>query len=185
VAEKTYAQWEGGYVTLRAATLSQLAKGLGVTRGTLARGLGLIEDEELESEAARAQIAAMPLRLGPYRIVPTAIRASGGPHGWALNGGALPISGDLVSGRELIAITVSGDCMAPELNDGEIAIVDVGRKDPRPGQIVFVSSAEEDCLVKRYDVRADGPALCDNAGREYRPNGTRLEGTVVGSFRTF
>jgi hypothetical protein len=77
----------GGDVTLPAAALSQLAKGLGVTRATLARRLGLIEDEDLESEAARAQIAAMPLRLGPYRIVPTAIRPSCRPHGWALNGG--------------------------------------------------------------------------------------------------
>jgi hypothetical protein len=47
---------------------------------------------------------------------------------------------------------------------------------------VFVSSADEHCLVKRYDERPDGPVLCDTAGREYRPNGTRIEGTVVGRF---
>jgi transcriptional regulator with XRE-family HTH domain len=73
-------------------------------------------------------------RLGPYRIVPMAIRAAAGPRGWTLNGGAMRIDSDLVSGRDLIAITVSGDCMAPELNHGHVAIVDVGGKNHVEGR---------------------------------------------------
>ena len=97
--------------------------------------------------------------------------------------GGLAVDTTFARGRDLLRVTVTGDCLAPDLRHGDVVVVDQARKDLAPGQLVVALINDGELLVKRYDVRPSGAVLLDNEGHEYYPDGARIEGLVVASWR--
>lgn len=97
--------------------------------------------------------------------------------------GGIAVEDSFATGRDLIQITVTGSCLDPDLRHGEVVIVDRARKDPRPGNFVIVLTPDGELMVKRFDIRPEGPILEDNEGNTWRPNGSKIEGVVVASWR--
>ena len=80
---------------------------------------------------------------------------------------------------------VSGDCMEPEIMSGDIVIVDLAAREPRPGQIVAALLRDGTMAVKRYERHRGYPRLVDNKGRVYPVDGAQIQGLVVSFIRRF
>lgn len=81
--------------------------------------------------------------------------------------------------RSLLAGIVTGDCMAPEVEPGDIVVWDSARRDANDGEMVVVSH-EGNVLVKRvYRDSVGLILLAANDGSIMMPNGAQLEGIVI------
>lgn len=81
---------------------------------------------------------------------------------------------------QLRAAVVSGDCMHPHVNAGDVVIFDPQARTPNDRQMVVVLDSEGATLVKWYRLDTAGqPYLRAADGTEIRPNGARIIGTVI------
>lgn len=80
---------------------------------------------------------------------------------------------------QLRAAVVSGDCMHPHVNAGDVVIFDPQARTPVDRQMVVVLIPDGAVLVKWYRLGQDGPYLRAADGTEIRPNGARVIGTVI------
>lgn len=92
----------------------------------------------------------------------------------------------LKQGRVLKAISVRGDCMAPEIPDGAVVILDeTAAGDVRNGQVVACSWRDDDgrwCAgVKRFFLRGGAVHLVPNTGETVvlSPERVRIEGIAI------
>lgn len=85
---------------------------------------------------------------------------------------------DLAQGHQLVAARVTGDGMEPEIHPGDVVIMDLSSRSPRPGRLVAVLLEDGGMAVKRCEVDASGPLLVVNRGRSYRPS-QRVQGTLI------
>lgn len=82
--------------------------------------------------------------------------------------------------EHLRAAVVTGDCMHPHVNAGDIVIFDPQARTPQDRQMVVVLDADGSTLVKWYRLGDEGaPYLRAADGTEIRPNGARVIGTVI------
>lgn len=76
------------------------------------------------------------------------------------------------------AAIVTGRCMVPYINPGDIVLIDPDRQ-PTNGEMVVITDDAGDTIVKWYRVDPLGrPFLRAADGTELRPNGARIEGVV-------
>lgn len=94
-----------------------------------------------------------------------------------------------VKPADAFLVGISGDSMAPGLRDGDIALVDRGRKTPgKSGQVYALTDIDGSTRVKRIDLVKDGYILRSDAPdypveARYRldMDRTQIEGLVVWS----
>lgn len=109
------------------------------------------------------------------------VQASGAP-AWDETQETATTLARLAFGRadRLIAAVVTGTCMVPHVNPGDVVILDPAMKSPQDGQMVVLADAEGATLVKWYRVDQLGrPFLRAEDGTELRPNDARIIGTVI------
>ncbi len=137
-------------------------------------------------EPDRSQTAPSASPFGPVVLIPLVnISLSAGMTVYGETREAVPIQADLVAGKNLVAARVTGDCMEPEIMAGDVAIVDISDRAPRPGRLVAILLEDGSMVVKRLEHDAAGSVLVDNKGGSYRPNGGRVQGTIVSVVRTY
>lgn len=113
-----------------------------------------------------------------FVTVPLAsVRVAAGMDIWEPTGNDLTIERDASHGRDLVAMTVMGDCMVPDVLPGDVILVDRNNRLPSVGDLV-VLAGESGPMLKRYDIADGQPILRDSKGGAYRPNGARLVGVV-------
>lgn len=192
VSENAWRMRERGITPLSLEDVPRVAELFALTPDQLVSQLGYgpspepdvatrVEPETVEE--ARAAVPPAAPALGAVRFAPVVAAASAGAAGWEYTGSFLPVSDVMTDALDVVAVRVDGDCLADDLRDGDYAIVDRQRRDPRPGQVVFVIG--ESNLLKRFERRGGRPVLVDNAGNEFEPDGARVEGVVVGVYRPF
>lgn len=98
-----------------------------------------------------------------------------------MSGDTILVEADIVQGRQLVAVSVVGDCMAPEIQPGDVLIVDRDDRTPRDGSLVVAMNEQAEVMVKRFLRDNHGePVLVDNQNGIARPNGSvSIEGVVV------
>jgi transcriptional regulator with XRE-family HTH domain len=86
----------------------------------------------------------------------------------------------LTRASNLRAAVVTGTCMHPDVNPGDVVIFDPGALTPVDGQMVVVLTADGDTLIKWFRRDELGrPYLRARDGTMLRPNGAKIIGTVV------
>jgi len=158
----------------------------GATLQKLAAAFGLTTDELLGAAPRASTIPPQSVRWGSVVTVPIVnVTMAAGQAYYGETGDAVPVAAELAISRTLVASRVTGNCMEPEIMDGDLAIVDISQQHPPSGSLVAVLMEDGNMMVKRYEVREDGSILLDNKGGEYRPNGAKIQGQVVAMNRTF
>lgn len=181
----------GGRPAPSPSILKSIARGLATD--PLAGGIDQSQEEDfydrLMEAAGYSQPGPprMPTIPGGYQAVPHArTKAAAGRYVIEpTQAGAIAVEDSFASGRDLVQVTVTGDCLKPDIEHGEVVVFDRSRKDPRPGDFVIALTPEGELMVKRFDINSEGPLLSDNLGNEWRPNGTTIEGVVVAAWRRF
>jgi transcriptional regulator with XRE-family HTH domain len=146
--------------------LSRIAGVLGCTLSDLTERLVTEETAAprfLQDEGA-AFLAALPYQVFVYNRVPG---LHGGP------GHAVPIQVVWLPAMPrkpgaLIGLRVTGSCMSPDVQDGEIAILDM-EASPLDGDIVAVET-EDGGALRRYHIQGDSYVLtADNPSEDDEP----------------
>lgn len=94
-----------------------------------------------------------------------------------------------VRSQDAVLVGVSGDSMAPGLRDGDIALVDRGRRTVRPGNVYALTDKDGSTRVKRVDIvpnegyilRSDAPDFPAELRIGLDAKAVRIEGQVVWS----
>ena len=93
---------------------------------------------------------------------------------------------------ELSIIRVKGDSMAPTLVDGDEALVDQSRRDPRGGDGIYVLRRDDALMVKRLTVTPSSGLLTissDNQAyptwRDCEPSSLTVVGRTIATIRRF
>ena len=79
---------------------------------------------------------------------------------------------------------VTGECMAPAIEPGDVVIFDSSPREPQNGELVILTVEGEGVIVKRYHVVAGQRVLRSADGQEIRPHEARLEGIVLKIVKT-
>ena len=91
--------------------------------------------------------------------------------------------------QDAVLVGVAGDSMAPGLRDGDIALVDRGRRTVRPGNVYALTDKDGSTRVKRVDIvpnegyilRSDAPDFPAELRVGLDAKAVRIEGQVVWS----
>lgn len=152
----------------KTATLQKIAHALGVSIGSL-----LYESEP--TPAPRAEI------FGAYGRVPLVRPAHAGAEIILQEyGNPEYVPGAMAALGSLLATEIQGDCLEPEIRPGDVVFFDTARRDPQHGEIVVVTSAEGELLLRRAIRTPDAAIWLTNRHNVMeQPNGLRLEGVVV------
>ncbi len=150
-----------------------------------AAAFGMTSDELLgASRSTGTPPTASP--FGPVVLIPLVnISLAAGQTVYGETRETVPVPSDIVAGKSLVAARIAGDCMEPEIMAGDVAIVDISDRTPRPGRLVAVLLEDGGMAVKRLDRDSEGPVLLDNKGGSYRPNGAKVQGTIVSVVRNY
>jgi transcriptional regulator with XRE-family HTH domain len=170
------AELDGGYLS-RLETGKVTSPGI-VTLQKLATALGLSGDAFIPPPAREEATLSTP---GPVILVPVVnitLAAGGAVFGETQE--TVPLSADLApAGHQLVASRVSGNCMEPDLRDGDMVVIDITNRAPHPGQMVAVLMEDGNMLIKRFVHKNGETILEDNQGHEYRPNGAKIQGVAI------
>lgn len=153
-------------------TLRQLAAALGIPAAQLTGDAPRLPPPVRIFE----DVAVLPI------VQNLAVEAGGGSGvgTWIDTGDTTSISANLAHGRQLRAIRVVGDCMAPEIDSGDVVVFDIGRREPQDGEIIVCWVVDPALLVKRFYRLANGnPLLASNDGQRIIPTELLIEGVVV------
>lgn len=149
----------------------------------IATAFDMTPDELLGTSRPSASPPSASL-LGPTVLIPIVnISLSAGATVYGETRETVPFPAERVRGRSLVAARVTGDCMEPEVRAGDVAIVDIGNRSPRTGQLVVVLLEDGGMAVKRFGRDTQGPLLEDAKGGRYRPNGAKVQGILVSILR--
>lgn len=119
--------------------------------------------------------------FGAFEAVPMVRAAHAGTAIVLQESGPLEyVAAGLSYGGALLACEVVGDCLSPTIEPGDVVIFDQRRRSPEHGEIVVVTTAEGELLVRRIVRTPDGaPWLTDRTDTLEQPDGTIIQGTVV------
>jgi phage repressor protein C with HTH and peptisase S24 domain len=164
-------------------TAEQVARILGVPLTELAKRVSepvRWTDDDAETVHAGASPAAytLPESLGARRV--SRYRGHAGPQGTPLGDDVW--DADIFENGEHVSVKVEGDCMEPELHDGDVALV-AKEIEPEPGDIVAFSDGDA-LFFARYRRRGRGASIYNNDGERSLRDVT-LEGVVLESKRNF
>jgi len=184
----------GHIETGRAKTPSQevirsLATALGASEAELLKLAGypvgpVLPPLEYTSEDLLRQLEVR-VRNAPLQVPKTLQPASAG-YGIIADAETVPYMPEPSErNHKFIAVEVRGDCMEPDLHDGEAVIVDTDAS-PQPGRIVLAAHDGE-AIIKRLEQRNGDLYL---VARRKRPaikvtEETRILGVVKGAYRSF
>lgn len=172
------------------STISRILSGATKSTGMeiavkLANALGLSLDELAGQPRARSA-GPRGAAVGPVVLVPLVdVTLAAGQSSFSETGDTVAVDLELARSGHLIASKVSGDCMEPEILTGDIVIVDIADKEPKPGQIVAALLNDGSMVVKRYTRERGYPHLIDNQGLDYPISGAQVQGVVVSVVRRF
>lgn len=188
----TIAAWESGRVqSIDLDSMRKLAPAYGMTVEALARYLSdiaLLTGDRLVITEPPSEPAKQPepydlggvrtMRLALVEVADVTIHA--GREAWRTVG-TFSVPEDLAVGRDVVMVRVVGECLGPEIQDGDLVLIDRGQLSPRSGAIVAVLLEDGELVVKRFGVSPEDrrPILLDNTGETMRPNGARVLGTVI------
>ncbi|MCC6314491.1 MAG: S24/S26 family peptidase [Thermomicrobiales bacterium] len=168
----------------RRAMLSKLAVYAGIPEldALAMAGYATPADEERSPYVASAadlrELAALIRRvITPAVDLPVADQPAS-----ASRGGAPPVGSDTVEwlrGQQVILVSISGDCMDPEICAGDVVHVDRGVLFPQLGSRVAVLTDDGEVMVKRVEREKDQFVLADNRGLRFRPHGAVILGKVI------
>ena len=146
--------------------------------GLVANALGYLTVDELLGATEPLPHPSAPGKLAEVVAIPIVGRASAG----ATYMGEVHISSEEAAGRPLKAIRVDGECLVPDVEPGDTAIIDVAAI-PQEGEIVVVLDAGTgDTLAKWFHRTPEGVAeLHRNDGPPVQLSGgpLQLQGVVV------
>lgn len=173
MTEQGYAAYEQGRARLITTDLPDIARSLGVSRDMLALRLGIISKDL----AGQPQ----PMKVGAYRFlqVVEGVTVSAGMLGWIPTEASVMVEEDFARGRDLVPVRVSGDCLSPRIEHGDVVIMDRSDRRPNPGDVVVVITEQAELMIKEFDRDELGPLLRDYQGNVIRPNGAKIDGVVV------
>lgn len=136
-----------------------IARELGTTVDYLVYGIKAERQDEAEKSPRKRYTLQEILRnIGAWRVVDNSIALDQEVSAHSRKGGHIP-SGladvetlPLVNGRQLYAVRVTGDCMAPSVNPGDTILFDPERP-AQDGDMVVAAKDGERALVKWLDDR--------------------------------
>lgn len=143
--------------------------------------LGALIDRKLDERLANLEHMPIGDAMGGPRIPLVAFTSAG------LGGGG-PVTGyeyvapEQMYGAQLRAARVVGECMAPEVEEGDIVIFDASRREPRNGQLIVATLLDTDeAVLKRFYREGQMVRLQPNRGEPITVQGERLliEGIVI------
>jgi transcriptional regulator with XRE-family HTH domain len=189
----TLAGWENDRVrSISADAVGSLARAYGISTIDVMRRLGIpvrdLPNTPKKSSEPPSEPANQPepydlggvrtMRLALVEVADVTIHA--GREAWRTVG-TFSVPEDLAVGRDVVMVRVVGECLGPEIQDGDMVLIDRGQLSPRSGAIVAVLLEDGELVVKRYGVSPEDrrPILLDNTGETMRPNGARVLGTVI------
>lgn len=150
----------------------------------IANAFGMSPNELLKLIGKHPARVPSVQKLGPVILVPVVnISLAAGSAVYGETNETVPIPADVAPGHRLVASKVTGDCMEPDIRDGDTVIIDLTNHSPRPGQLVAVLMEDGNMMVKRFEQINGIATLIDNKGNEYFPNGAKIQGVAVWSTR--
>jgi len=97
---------------------------------------------------------------------------------WEPTGQSISTDERTARGRQLQAIPVTGDCMAPNVEHGDVVVFDSWSRHPKDGDMVVITRDNQP-HIRWARLERTGVRLLDNDGRELPTHGTILEGVVI------
>lgn len=167
--------------------VSKLENGLvkrpgAVTLSRVAMALGYASIEELVRSAPTAPPRQVRETPAPFASDVVAIPIVGRASAGTTYLGEVHISAEEAAGRPLKAIRIDGDCLVPDVEPGDTAIIDVGAI-PQDGEMVVVlDTSTGDTHAKWFHRTPEGaPELHRNDGPpvSLTPGPWQLQGVVV------
>ena len=153
VSRAAVTQWENGLTKPKGEYIHALAKLYGCTTGYILHG----EDSGVEN--------VIPAPIG-LRHIPIISYVQAGC--WtescdcrAMDGSIETINTDLDLGSMAFALSVRGDSMAPEIQEGDVVVIDPD-VDPLPGDIVAAKNGNHEATLKQFRPRGT-----NEQGQEY------------------
>ena len=184
-------RWMTGQETPRPAYCRKLAKYFKVPEEEVLRAAGhLSPDPSAMTNQAPEGVPLDQLPVGDLLEaiedmvpVPYLGEASAGPGTWNEPVTYLP-KGVLGRRRFVTRTLVRGDCMAPDIRDGETVLVDMAAE-WRDGDIVAATIGNE-VVIKRFKKEGDAYFLVPNEGEPIPVvDGVLIQGVVFGKFMLF
>lgn len=178
----------------RDMSISELARRAGVSQSTISRvvsgetaspGAGILRritevlnlpasallgrSSEVRADIGR-DLASVPLVRVPAH--------AGNDWTWQDSGERLSIDRSATRGKELLALSVIGNCMAPDLSPGDVVLFDQWSRTPQDREMVVVTvGGQSQVRWARWNRRE--LILIDNDGNELSTDDAVLEGVVV------
>lgn len=146
--------------------------------------LGASGDQGMEHELVRVPRLTVEASAGPGAVVhdESAHGHFGFPKAWLRS---LSVSDK----DNLSTIRIKGDSMSPTLKDGDEALIDASRRDPRREEGIYVLRRDDTLIVKRLSmspgsdritISSDNPAF--PTFHDYPADALRIVGRLIASF---
>ena len=97
---------------------------------------------------------------------------------WEGTGNAIQVDETDTRGRNLLAVNVEGDCMAPDVLPGDLVLFDQWDRNPKDRAMVVVSAHNQTHVRWLRLTRPEQPEFVDNNGVRLLAPEITLEGTV-------
>jgi SOS-response transcriptional repressor LexA len=153
VSRAAVTQWENGLTKPKGEYIHALAKLYGCTTGYILHG----ED----SEIGNVTPASIGLRKIPIISYVQAGCWTESIECRSMDGSIETINTDLDLGSMAFALSVRGDSMAPEIQEGDVVVIDPD-VDPLPGDIVAAKNGSHEATLKQFRPRGT-----NDQGQEY------------------
>lgn len=186
-SQGTIAAWETGRVQdLDLGSIRKIAPAYGMTPEALTRYLNGEQPAPTEPTKQPELYDSLAVQSVPMRMVRVAeVTIAAGLESWR-SLGDYPVPLDVVGNRDAIMVRVVGNCLEPDIQAGDMALIDRGNLSPRTGALVAVLLEDGQLVMKRFSISPEDrrPMLTDNTGTVIRPSGARIVGTIIHINRT-
>lgn len=187
IAEGTIKAWESGRVQdLSLDNVRKIAPAYGMTPEALTRYLNGEASAPTEPTKQPELFEQTMLRPVQFVMVPVAeVVISAGIESWRSLAN-YPVPAEVIGTKDAIMVRVVGNCLEPDIQAGDMALIDRGNLSPRTGALVAVLLEDGQLVMKRFSISPEDrrPLLTDNTGTVIRPNGARIVGTIIHINRT-
>ena len=153
VSRAAVTQWENGLTKPKGEYIHALAKLYGCTTGYILHG----------EDSGVGNVIPAPIGLRQIPII-SYVQAGCWTESCdcrAMDGSIETINTDLDLGSMAFALSVRGDSMAPEIQEGDVVVIDPD-VDPLPGDIVAAKNGSHEATLKQYRPRGT-----NEQGQEY------------------
>lgn len=140
-------------------------------------GIEELLDTQIRATGALREVAVAAI---PIEVIDQEVSAS-------LRGGVvidhvyLPEGGPMANQQHIVALKVRGDCLSPEIVDGDYVIVDTSRTAENGNPVV--ATVDGQLHVKRFRVRANGRTVLASNEGEIPVSPRQIDGVVIGFWR--